>query len=175
MMEWGQPAILPSVEDDPDSVWVEDPANGPPGYYVKQAVPLFHKIIGDGRAVRLDFDRDGVPYRIRCGHGDDEEENIEAIREILATLLGWIDWSVLTWREAFAAFVFDRGGADGAEWWRVLRLPPDATRDEIEAGYKRQCLQAHPDRGGSHAAFLRVQQAYNGALAQQDEGSSQNK
>jgi hypothetical protein len=130
-------------------------------------VPLEHRLVGDGRVVRLDFWRGGTKYQIRCGRKFDESENIEAIQAVLEVLIGWVEDGVVeSWPRAFSPFAIrEQDRAD--EWWRVLRLPPDATLVEIEAGYKRACLSAHPDRGGDHEAFLRVQKAYERAMAAQ--------
>lgn len=37
--------------------------------------------------------------------------------------------------------------------------------EELASAYRRACLKSHPDTGGSHEAFLRVQQDYRKALA----------
>ena len=42
----------------------------------------------------------------------------------------------------------------------VLGLPRDATREQIEAAYRRLARQHHPDRGGTAEQFRRVQEAY---------------
>ena len=50
-----------------------------------------------------------------------------------------------------------------AGWWETLELPPTASRDEIEASYRRQVKRHHPDVGGDREAFERVQEAYRQA------------
>jgi len=45
--------------------------------------------------------------------------------------------------------------------WEVLGLAPDSDAAEIKRAYRRRALETHPDRGGSEAAFVRVQRAYD--------------
>ena len=42
----------------------------------------------------------------------------------------------------------------------TLDLTWPCTADELEAAYRREVQTHHPDKGGSHADFLRVQKAY---------------
>ncbi|SDL09935.1 DnaJ domain-containing protein [Natronorubrum texcoconense] len=50
----------------------------------------------------------------------------------------------------------------------TLGVSPDATPDEIRQAYRREAKTAHPDKGGSEAAFRRVKRAYE-ALAEPTE------
>lgn len=46
-------------------------------------------------------------------------------------------------------------------YYLVLGVGRDATLDEIKEAYRRRAKQCHPDRrGGSHAGFLGLQEAY---------------
>lgn len=51
------------------------------------------------------------------------------------------------------------------EAFTILHLPLLASLQEIKQAYRRQALQAHPDRGGSHAAMVILNRAYE--LAQE--------
>ncbi|MFC7212886.1 J domain-containing protein [Saliphagus sp. GCM10025334] len=44
--------------------------------------------------------------------------------------------------------------------YAVLEVAPDATHDDIRDAYRERIKDAHPDNGGSEAAFKRVQSAY---------------
>lgn len=52
-----------------------------------------------------------------------------------------------------------------AEALEILHLRPPATRDDIRRAYRMQARVAHPDHGGSHAAMVRLNAAYELALA----------
>ena len=43
--------------------------------------------------------------------------------------------------------------------WQVLGVPMDATRDEVEAAFRRLAMQHHPDRGGDAGEMSRVNAA----------------
>lgn len=48
---------------------------------------------------------------------------------------------------------------------RVLNVKPPITRAAIKRAYRAQALVAHPDHGGSHAEMVRLNAAYELALA----------
>jgi tetratricopeptide (TPR) repeat protein len=52
-----------------------------------------------------------------------------------------------------------------AEAYQLLRLRPPATRNDIKRAYRAQAQVAHPDHGGSHAAMVALNAAYELALA----------
>ncbi|WP_437606279.1 hypothetical protein WMF20_35505 [Sorangium sp. So ce834] len=47
----------------------------------------------------------------------------------------------------------------------ALGLARDATADDVKRAFKQRALAAHPDRGGSHEAFLALTAARDRALA----------
>ncbi len=160
MFSLGEDALVPAEEETEGSKWAtEDVApGGVPGYYVRKRLPLPHKILTDGRTAALRFSRGEIRYKIRCRHESTQEGNLRAVMYVLGTLLAWIDHEILTWDEAFYGFRIEE--EDQGAWWQVLRAPPDATVDEIEDAYKRQARKVHPDHGGTHEAFLHLQEAY---------------
>jgi DnaJ domain len=48
--------------------------------------------------------------------------------------------------------------------WHTLGVEPNATLTDIKRAYRLRALQAHPDRGGSDAAFRALHSAYESAL-----------
>lgn len=52
-----------------------------------------------------------------------------------------------------------------AEALKILKLRPPATKAEIKRAYRTLAQMAHPDHGGSHAAMVRINAAYELALA----------
>jgi len=47
---------------------------------------------------------------------------------------------------------------------RILGLSATPTGPELKAAFRRAAFKAHPDQGGSHEEFLRVQKAYEELL-----------
>ena len=44
--------------------------------------------------------------------------------------------------------------------YAILKISPSASQSEVKAAYKRQALEAHPDKGGSSLAFQQVVAAF---------------
>ena len=55
--------------------------------------------------------------------------------------------------------------APGKNWWDVLEVRPDATRDAIEANFRRLAHDRHPDRGGTDDAMAALNEARAAGLA----------
>src|SRR6266566_1647951 len=47
----------------------------------------------------------------------------------------------------------------------ALHLTPPVTASDVKRAYRTQAFRAHPDHGGSHAAMVRINAAYELALA----------
>ena len=52
----------------------------------------------------------------------------------------------------------------GADWWEVLQVRPDASRDVIDANFKRLARDRHPDRGGSDHQMAELNRARDQAM-----------
>lgn len=46
------------------------------------------------------------------------------------------------------------------DYYQILGVPQAASPNDIRNAYRRMAMQNHPDRGGSHAAMLLVQEAW---------------
>lgn len=66
--------------------------------------------------------------------------------------------------QAFAGFVALPEQAGGEPWHETLGVGPDASREQIEAAYKRLAFQNHPDKGGDRAEWDRLQDVRKIAL-----------
>jgi hypothetical protein len=51
------------------------------------------------------------------------------------------------------------------KWWDTLECRQDASRDIIEANFRRLAHDRHPDKGGSHAAMAELNEARAAGLA----------
>ena len=45
-------------------------------------------------------------------------------------------------------------------YYQTLEAEPDAAFAEIKAAYRKKALLFHPDRGGSHAQMVRINEAW---------------
>ena len=45
-------------------------------------------------------------------------------------------------------------------YYEILGIPPGATSDEIKQAYRQRAMKWHPDRGGSHAKMLEINEAF---------------
>ena len=157
MDELGEDRIIASTEEDPDSVW--DNARG--GYCVRRRVPLPYTIQFDGRCAVLLFDYREQRYRIMHCQLDSAEANLRSMVVLLEAKAEFVHQGFMDWTAAFQPFLFMQPSLGAApvetpskiEWWRILRLPPDATADEVKEAWKRQSKRHHPDKGGDAEAF----------------------
>ena len=87
--------------------------------------------------------------------------NLRAIAMHLEALRGMERWGVGTLDQAFAGYAALPEHATEEVWWSVLGLdgPPD-TVEGLKVAYRAAARRAHPDAGGSHEAFVRVQRAF---------------
>jgi len=46
------------------------------------------------------------------------------------------------------------------DWWVVLEVKKSASQVELKSAFRRLAKKRHPDHGGSHAAFVELNQAY---------------
>lgn len=165
MQSLGRSMLVPSIEEDPESVWVTDDRapGGAAGYFKKIHVPAPHRLLFDGRVAAFRFTLDGVEYQIRCSHLDTATENHEALIDVVKTIERWIADGILDRPSAYLPF---RRVIEDAEtqWFHILRVAPDATNTEVQEAYKKQALIRHPDRGGTHDAFRELRDAYETAL-----------
>jgi hypothetical protein len=50
------------------------------------------------------------------------------------------------------------------QWWQVLGVSAQASRDDIEAAHRRLAMKHHPDRGGSDAEMARINAARDAGM-----------
>jgi curved DNA-binding protein CbpA len=46
-------------------------------------------------------------------------------------------------------------------YYEFLNVPVNATLREIKEAYRKLTLKYHPDKGGSHEMFIKLQKAYS--------------
>ena len=45
-------------------------------------------------------------------------------------------------------------------FYDILRIPRNATNEEILNAYRKRCIETHPDKGGNEIEFLNVRKGY---------------
>lgn len=91
------------------------------------------------------------------------EANMRAIQLTISAIRGIERWGASDMMErAFTGFAA-LPDKSSESWWDVLEVRRDASRDAIEASYRRKRSEHHPDKGGEAEQFQRVQRAYEAA------------
>lgn len=108
----------------------------------------------------LYFNLEGERYCVACDRWLRVEDNIQAIAHTIETLrrlqrIGGFDLV----RQALRGFQASYMAGEAESWWNVLGVNFDAPLHVAEAAYRRLVLSAHPDRGGSAEAMLRLNDA----------------
>lgn len=111
--------------------------------------------------VAVYFTRKGKQVVFACDRYSSVRENLRAIGMHLNALRGMERWGIGTLDQAFAGYMALPETAGVDPWWKVLGCEdPPATAVQLDQAYRAAARQAHPDSGGSHDAFVRVQRAY---------------
>jgi hypothetical protein len=109
---------------------------------------------------------DGEQLCIPVDRYDTPAANLQAIHHILEARRVELRHGTLALVKAtFAGFKALPAPVGHKTWRQVFGLPSDApvTSAEVRALYKRMASQAHPDKGGSHAAMTELNEAYEQA------------
>lgn len=53
----------------------------------------------------------------------------------------------------------------GKSWWEVLQVPSTATKEAIQAAYRKLASEAHPDKGGTAERMAEINRARDEGLA----------
>lgn len=92
------------------------------------------------------------------------EANIQAIHHIIEARRVELRYGGLAIvRQTFRSFIA-LPAPNNNPWWDVLQVRSDASRETIEANYKRLARDRHPDAGGSDAAMAELNRARDEAL-----------
>ncbi len=58
-------------------------------------------------------------------------------------------------------------------WYKILKVKPCASYEDLRAAFKRRVLETHPDKGGRASEFRQVMLAFEKALAESDRQRAQ--
>lgn len=111
------------------------------------------------------FTWDGEQFCIPVDRYDTPEANLQAIHHVIEARRVELRHGTLALVKAtFRGFKALPAPADQPHWTKVLDLPIDAKRDEVQDAYRRLAAANHPDRGGDHAAMAKLNAARDEAL-----------
>jgi hypothetical protein len=117
--------------------------------------------------VAVYFDLDGEPRVLACDRFDEASHNLHAIALHIEAMRGMERWGVGTVAQAFAGFVAlpERAGASAPHVELGLEEPATSA-EQVERAFRVMARLRHPDQGGTHEAFIRLQAARDAALEQ---------
>lgn len=113
--------------------------------------------------VAVYFQLKGKDTALACDAWDRVADNLNAIAKHIEALRGQERWGVGTIEQAFTGY---QALPAPEQWWQVLGLPRNASRDAITQAYRTLAKSAHPDAGGSEAAMARLTAARDQALGE---------
>ncbi len=94
------------------------------------------------------------------------EHNMQAIAKTVEALRGISRWGTGDMLEAaFTGFLALPSPDVAREWWEVLGVSRNDTRDEVRQAYRRLASLHHPDKGGSAAMMAAINAALEQGLA----------
>jgi len=115
------------------------------------------------------FNRNGRPLCFPCDRYTTVQANLAAIAAHLEAMRGMERWGVGTTEQLFIGF--QALPAPGSDWRTVLEFGPETfhasthvTPEQVEVRFRELAKKRHPDRGGSHEDFVRLEEARRVAL-----------
>ena len=127
--------------------------------------------------VEVIFDRNGKRYTKKCSKWENSLDNMRAIGLSIEYLYRAVEIYGIESQEELSAlidstFVGIEATPDNdvfllgndSEWWMVLGISSNATKEEIRNGYKAMARIHHPDMGGTEEQFKKVRAAYEEAI-----------
>lgn len=137
----------------------------------QDGLPYANQRTPDDPGVAVYFVYKGDQHCFACDQWDKVKDNIRATQKTIEALRGIARWGTGDMMQrAFTGFqALPDLDNEGAEWWEILGVARHADRDTVEAAYHTRRRDAHPDRGGSPAAFKAVQNAWQKFLQERGE------
>lgn len=113
--------------------------------------------------VAVYFQLDGKPVCLPCDTYTKVAANIAAVAAHIEATRAIERHGVASVAEMFAGFTAIAAQPGQRAWWAVLEVSERASREEIEAAYRRLARERHPDHGGSTALMAELNTARDAA------------
>lgn len=134
------------------------------GLVISSNVSLGNDVPADP-GVAVWFTWDGLQVCIPVDRYHSVASNLQAIHHILEARRVELRHGTLALvRATFTGFKALPAPA-GKSWWEVLQVPNTASKDAIQAAYRKLASEAHPDKGGTVERMAEINRA-------RDEGMS---
>jgi len=117
----------------------------------------------------LRFRADGRPFErpvvLTCDKWIKVEWNLWAIGLDIEAQRGRQRWGCGTIQQAFRGYLAIPERCGARPWWDVLEVKPDAGKIELKSARDRLARTMHPDKGGTHAGWIEIQNAFEQGMA----------
>ena len=123
-------------------------------------LPYSNQAQPDDRGVAVFFELKGKPVSLACDKWNRVEDNIWAIVKHIESLRAQDRWGVGSLEQAFRGYMALPERTSGSDWWEVLGVAVNASREQVKEAYRILVKKHHPDAGGEAELFHRVQEAY---------------
>lgn len=120
----------------------------------------------DDPGVAVYFILDKVQYCLPCDSWFRVADNIAAVAAHISALRGIERWGVGSSHDAYSGYTALPEQSTVISFWDILGLAPGSSEEDVKQAYKSKAKTAHPDGGGSIAAFDTLTKAYKQALSQ---------
>lgn len=118
----------------------------------------------------LRFARNGKwferPCVLTCDKWRKVADNMWAIGKDVEAQRARERWGSTTTEQAFQGYLAIPEKCGGLSWWATLGIKSDADKSMVEFAYKSKAKTEHPDKGGSQDGWVKIQDAFNQAMAQ---------
>ncbi len=117
----------------------------------------------------LVFERGGKyherPIVLSCDKWNRVAHNIYAVGKDIEAQRGRHRWGCTNVEQAFRGYLAIPERTGGMAWWEVLGVHSSASETEVRDAFRVKALTEHPDKGGTQARWLKLQEALEQALS----------
>jgi hypothetical protein len=131
----------------------------------QDGIPYSAQKTPDDPGAAVYFKLKGMALALACDKWNRVEDNVVAIARHIEALRAQERWGVGRIEQAFRGYAAlpGPGASTGESWWLVLGVAHNCTAADVKARFRELAKTVHPDVGGAHEAWLRLQAAYDTA------------
>lgn len=122
-----------------------------------------HKVPDRGVAIYFDFV--GKRECIACDKWASVSDNLRAIGKTVESIRGIERWGVSGRVDAALQGFLALPDQTGHPWWEVIGVDPSTSFAQVRDAYLTKARSVHPDVGGSHEEFVKLEEAMRSYLS----------